>query len=83
MGRETDDGIVNAEPAGGFADGGQVDAEVDEADRQTEATLAATESAETGAHAPVDVAPTSGEDPFVESAEIQQGLDPDIAPERD
>lgn len=57
---ELPDGVINAEPAGGWESG-------DVADDETRAASARAEG-------PVDGVP----DGFVESAEIQAGLDPDL-----
>lgn len=75
------EGMVDANPAGGFADGdaGEVRSGGDEPP-----TLAAQE-VEDAAARETDAAPgpapdaEPAADQFVESAEIQQGLDPDIA----
>ncbi|MDC7804566.1 hypothetical protein PP359_11600 [Sphingomonas sp. BLCC-B65] len=57
---ELPDGVINAEPAGGWESGAVADAETREASARAEE--------------PVDGVP----DGFVESAEIQAGLDPDL-----
>ncbi|MCT9820708.1 hypothetical protein N3K63_10485 [Microbacterium sp. W1N] len=77
---EVPDGIVDADPAGGWGSAGTSEHSDDE-----QPTLAAHEvddeaARERGADAQPsapDGEPAS--DPFVESAEIQQGLDPDLA----
>ncbi|AXA96253.1 MULTISPECIES: hypothetical protein [unclassified Microbacterium] len=57
---ELPDGVINAEPAGGWESGAVADDETREASARAEE--------------PVDGVP----DGFVESAEIQAGLDPDL-----
>lgn len=57
---ELPDGVINAEPAGGWESGAVAD------DETREASARAAE--------PVDGVP----DGFVESAEVQAGLDPDL-----
>ena len=87
MGNDLPEGVVNAEPAGGWESGQAADPGTDGA----EETDGSSESAvEDGVRYTPDDAQTeedaaaSGADPvtvrdqFVESAEIQAGLDPDL-----
>lgn len=74
------EGVVNAEPTGGWESGDAAGAATDEssgvADAHTREAMDSSDRYESGPQAP---APQSGPDGFVESAEIQQGLDPDIS----
>lgn len=85
MTRDVPDDIVDAEPAGGWTSAEPVDAETP----GTADGLAAVQeespdeetSTDAPAPAPDGVLPedaTRAADPYVESAEIQQGLDPDL-----
>ena len=87
MGNDLPEGVVNAEPAGGWESGQAADPGTDGA----EATDGSSDSAVEGGirYTPDDAqteedAAASGADPvtvpdqFVESAEIQAGLDPDL-----
>ncbi|CAI9388329.1 hypothetical protein [Microbacterium sp. T2.11-28] len=83
MTRDVPDDIVDAEPAGGWSSTGPVDAE-----SGADALAAVQEEApdEETSTTPAAPAPdgdlsdgdSRASDPYVESAEIQQGLDPDL-----
>jgi len=84
MTRDVPDDIVNAEPAGGWTsadpvDGGGADAlaavQEEAPDEETPTDAPAPTPAPDGV-LPEDA--TRASDPYVESAEIQQGLDPDL-----
>jgi len=83
MTRDVPDDIVDAEPAGGWSSAEPVDA-----DSSADALAAVQEEApdEETSTTPAAPAPdgdlpegeSRASDPYVESAEIQQGLDPDL-----
>lgn len=95
MGNDLPEGVVNAEPSGGWESGDAADAETTDAETtdaeaaDAEATEGSSESAVEGGirYTPEDAqadAAASGAgavtvpDQFVESAEIQAGMDPDL-----
>lgn len=81
MGNDLPEGVVNAEPSGGWESGDAADPEAADA----EATDGSSESAVEGGirYARADAAASGAgavtvPDQFVESAEIQAGMDPDL-----
>ncbi|APZ33509.1 hypothetical protein BOH66_03905 [Microbacterium aurum] len=90
MGNDLPEGVVNAEPSGGWESGDAADAETTDAETtDAEETDGSSESAVEGGirYTPEDAqadAAASGAgavtvpDQFVESAEIQAGMDPDL-----
>jgi len=77
---ELPEGVINADPAGGWesgsvADGETADAHAREASEASAPSVTDSASGEATASDDDDVAVPDG---FVESAEIQQGLDPDL-----
>ena len=85
MGNDLPEGVVNAEPSGGWESGDAADPETADA----EATDGSSESAVEGGirYTPEDAqadaaasgaGPVTVPDQFVESAEIQAGMDPDL-----
>lgn len=89
MTRDVPDDIVDAEPAGGWSGSGPVDGESSADALAAVQQEAPDEETSTTPDAPAPAPdgdpagdPDGGEgrasDPYVESAEIQQGLDPDL-----
>lgn len=90
MGNDLPEGVVNAEPSGGWESGDAADAETTDAEAaDAEETDGSSESAVEGGirYTPEDAqadAAAAGAgavtvpDQFVESAEIQAGMDPDL-----
>ena len=95
MGNDLPEGVVNAEPSGGWESGDAADAETTDAETtdaeaaDAEATDGSSESAVEGGirytpeDAQADAAASAAgavtvPDQFVESAEIQAGMDPDL-----
>ena len=91
MGNDLPEGVVNAEPSGGWESGDAADPETTDAETtdaeaaDAEATDGSSESAvEGGIRLRIADAAASGAgavtvpDQFVESAEIQAGMDPDL-----
>jgi len=80
MDRDLPEGVVNAEPTGGWgdaaADGAVTDGAGGAADEATREAMESADRVESDHRPP---APESVPDGFVESAEIQQGLDPDVS----
>ena len=81
MGNDLPEGVVNAEPSGGWESGDAADPETADA----EATDGSSESAVEGGirYTQADAAASGAgavtvPDQFVESAEIQAGMDPDL-----
>lgn len=87
MNRDVPEGMIDGDPAGGWESGDVADQETrEQSDAAGEASLAASESADDpdrqrgdstgdGVLAPDGVQVS---DQFVESAEVQQGMDPDM-----
>ena len=91
MGNDLPEGVVNAEPSGGWESGDAADAETTDAETtdaeaaDAEATDGSSESAVEGGirYTPADAAASGAgavtvPDQFVEGAEIQAGMDPDL-----